>query len=335
MSGRRRSPHRVPVGVEAIQPMLATPATSLPADGSEWAYEVKWDGVRAIAFLSESGAARLQSRTLLDLTAQFPDLVAPVREHRGDGAVLDGEVVAFDLGGHPSFERLQQRINVSTPSQLLVDRIPVAYIAFDVLRRAGQDLTPLAYLERRRILAELTLPGPGWQAPGHHLGDGAAFFEATRAQGLEGVVAKRRLSVYEAGKRSHHWVKVKNIKRQELVVGGWLPGEGSRRGSLGALLVGYHDEAGSLRYAGRVGSGFSDAELARLNALLSDRAAAGCPFDLESQVPSAVRRSAHWVAPTLVVEVAFTGWTAAGVLRQPSYKGLRPDRPAQDVRREP
>jgi bifunctional non-homologous end joining protein LigD len=204
---------------------------------------------------------------------------------------------------------------------------PVHYIAFDLLYLDGRSLLDDRYDERRAALAELGLAGPTWQAPAHHVGDGAALLEATRAQQLEGIVAKRLDCPYLPGRRSPGWVKVKNIGTTDVVVGGWLEGEGGRSGRLGALVIGIPDEEGVLRYAGRVGSGFTDAELGRVKRLLDELASDASPF-VGRQPP----KLTHFVEPELVARVDFTERTGAGTLRQPSYKGLRDDVAPRDVR---
>ena len=198
---------------------------------------------------------------------------------------------------------------------------------FDLLFLEGRSLLELPYTERRERLLELDLNGAAWQTPAHHLGNGAALLEATRAQGLEGLIAKRLDGPYTPGRRSPGWVKVKNIRRTEVVIGGWLPGEGNRGGRLGALVVGFHDDGGALRYAGRVGTGFDQRELDRLGALLGDLEHGESPFT-GRQPPKQTR----FVEPSLVAAVDFSEWTQAGTLRQPSYKGLREDVPPEDVR---
>jgi bifunctional non-homologous end joining protein LigD len=214
---------------------------------------------------------------------------------------------------------------------------PVTYAVFDVLSLAGHDTCPLPYLDRRRLVADLVATTPRWRVPAHH-DDGAALLEAARDGGLEGVMAKKLDSPYLPGKRSPAWRKVKVRRRQELVVGGWWPGEGARDGRLGSLLVGVHEPGpdggpGPLRYAGRVGTGFNAAELARLAGLLAPLAVEQCPFD--PPPPRPVVRVARWARPELVVEVAFAEWTADGVLRHPSYLGQRTDKDPAEVVREP
>ena len=318
---------------DVVAPMRAAASERLPADDAAWAFEVKWDGVRAIAFVT-GGRLRLQSRTLLDITGQYPEVAGLADALAGHDAVLDGEIVAFDAAGRPSFELLQQRINTTGGRVAArMSRVAVSYLAFDLLYLDGRSLTALPYVERRARLESLGLAGPSWAVPRHRVGDGAALLAATAEQGLEGVVAKRADSPYEEGRRSRCWLKVKNVRRQELVVGGWLPGGGSRAGRLGSLLVGYHGDGG-LRYAGRVGSGLTDRDLSGLGGALERLARADSPFAAEPPLPPAVRRNARFVDPVLVVEVAFSEWTRGGTLRAPRFKGLRTDKPAAEVVRE-
>ena len=311
---------------------MATPMSALPTDGHEWAYEIKWDGVRTIAFAG-GGGLRLQSRTRRDVTVQYPE-VSALGDRLGVGTVLDGEIAALDDVGRPSFERLQSRINLASPRDIAAKRaeIPATYLVFDLLYHEGRDLTGLSYSERRSLLEGLDLEEAGIQVPRAHVGDGPALLEATRRQGLEGLVAKRTDSVYLPGRRSRSWVKVKNFRRQEFVVGGWLGGSGGRAGRIGALLVGYQGEGG-LWYAGRVGTGFNDAELDRLGGRLGPLRRDTTAFT--SPLPPEVHRAGQWVEPRLVVEVAFTEWTGAGTLRAPSYKGERTDKDPASVVREP
>jgi len=314
--------------------MLAA-SGSLPRDQEHWGFEVKWDGVRALAYC-DGGAVELESRNLLEITARYPELAglatALGEEHR---AVLDGEVVAFSDGGRPSFQRLQSRMHVTGAAEVrrrMADT-PVVYFLFDVLWLDGQWLVEQPYAARRAVLEGL-LDGrtaPAWQVSPSHAGEGSALEAATRQQGLEGVVAKRLDSRYELGRRSRAWVKVKHLRRQELIIGGWLSGEGGRSGRIGALLLGYYDDAGVLRYAGRVGTGFTVAELDRLLRVLSPLRRDTSPF----ATPIPEQRLATFVEPSVVAEVAFSEWTGAGVIRQASYQGIREDKDARDVRRDP
>jgi len=316
---------------EFIDPMMATPEHRLP-EGEGWAYEIKWDGVRTVAFIEPAGV-RLQSRSRRDVTGQYPEATALTGP--GSGTVLDGEIVAFDADGRPSFERLQSRINLGSARDVSLRRaeVPVVFILFDLLFLEGRDLMGLPYSERRRQLEALGLDGPTCQIPRHHLGDGAALLEATRQRGLEGLVAKRLDSPYQPGRRNRSWIKVKNFRRQELVVGGWLPGQAGRAGRIGALLVGHYRDR-QLRYAGRVGTGFTDTELGRLASRLAPLARTVSPFASDPPVPTPTRRLGHWVEPALVVEVAFSEWTEGGTLRAPAYKGERFDRDPATVIRE-
>jgi len=318
---------------DRLVPMLAKPG-AIPADERNWSYEIKWDGVRAICF-SEPGRMRFVTRNGNDVTARYPELARLNRALSMHRAVLDGEVVALDEHGRPSFAALQGRMHLTREAQVrrLAREAPVNYIIFDLLWLDGRSLMDEPYERRRAALAELGLDGERWQTPETIDGDGARLLAVTREQGLEGVIAKRRDSCYEPGRRSGAWIKVKNVNRQELVVGGWLPGERNRSGRIGALLVGVTEDDGSLRFAGRVDSGFTDAELDRVAGLLAPLARDDSPFDA---VPKAVKipREARWVDPELVCEVEFLEWSREGVLRAPVYKGMRDDKPAAIVVRE-
>jgi bifunctional non-homologous end joining protein LigD len=317
-------PEREPLP-ERIEPMLAK-AGPLPDQEGVWAFEIKWDGVRAVAYAS-GGRIRFESRNGNDITPRYPELRDLGRAVGAHEAVLDGEIVAFDEQGRPSFQRLQGRMHLSGERAVKRKSVeaPVAYVIFDLLHLDGHSLLGLPYAERRAALAGLGLAGPHWQTPAHHVGDGAALAQLARAQGLEGVVAKRLDCPYTPGRRSPGWVKVKNVRRASLVIGGWLPGDGGRSGRLGALLVGFHED-GELRYAGRVGTGFTQAELARVGGLLEERARPGSPFT-GRQPPKAAR----FVEPDLVCEVEYTEWTQARTIRHPSYKGLRDDLDPADL----
>ena len=313
-----------------IVPMLARTG-ELPADDSEWAFEIKWDGVRAIAY-SEPGELRLESRNLNDVTDSYPEIFGVNAALGSHSAVLDGELVAFDSDGRPSFGALQQRMHTASRAQArrLAKATPVTYVIFDLLWLDGHSLMREPYGERRTQLAALALNGASWQTPDHVVGHGAQLLAASAEQHLEGVVAKRLESIYQPGVRSRDWVKVKMVARQELVVGGWMPGKGKRRQSIGALLLGVYETGGVLRYIGRVGSGFDEEDLRRLSRLLAPLERASTPFGAGEKPP----RGAVFCEPRLVVEVEFTSWTSAGSLRHPVYKGLREDKPAEEVVRE-
>ena len=322
--------HREPMP-EHLAPMLAR-AGSLPADDQRWAYEIKWDGVRAIAY-STPGELRLESRNLKDITVAYPELARLNRALSSHSAVLDGEIVALGGDGRPSFGALQHRMQVTSKAQAkrLAKSTPATYVIFDLLWLDGHSITDLPYSERRELLTALELNGSSWQTPEHLLGSGSAVLAASAEQALEGIVAKRLDSTYQPGGRPGTWVKIKNIHRQEFVIGGWVPGKGSRAAGIGALLVGVHDERGMLRYSGRVGTGFTEQELERLVKLLSPLERPGSPFAAGGTRPP---RDAVYCEPKLVAEVEFREWTAAGSLRHPSYKGLREDKPAGQVVRE-
>ncbi len=316
---------------ERLAPMLARTGT-LPGDDAHWAYEIKWDGVRAIAY-STPGELRLESRNLKDITVQYPELGRLNRALSSHSAILDGEIVALDGDGRPSFGALQHRMQVSSKAQAkrLARSTPATYIIFDLLWLDGHSVMGLPYSERRELLTALDLNGSSWRTPEHLLGGGAAVLAASAEQGLEGIVAKRLDSTYQPGGRPGTWVKIKNIHRQEFVVGGWAPGKGNRAAGIGALLVGVYDEHGMLRYSGRVGTGFSERELDHLAKLLAPLVRSGSPFATGGPRPP---RDAIYCEPKLVAEVEFREWTAAGSLRHPSYKGLREDKAAEDVVRE-
>ncbi len=323
-------PDREPMP-ERIVPMLAR-SGELPQDGGDWSYEVKWDGLRAIAY-STPGELVLQTRNLNDVTAQYPELSRIGRALGSHAVVLDGEIVAVGPDGRPSFELLQRRMHVTSPAQVkrLASGTPVTYMLFDLLWLDGHSLMDEPYELRRAALAGLALDDVRWRTPEPLQGAPAAVLAATAEQGLEGIIAKRRDSPYRPGQRTPAWVKVKNFLRQEFVVGGWLPGEGRRRDRVGALLVGVHDEDGSLRYCGRVGSGLGEEELRRLGTLLPVLERTGSPF---APGTTAIPRTAIFCEPRLVAEVRFSEWTRTGRLRHPVYLGLREDKPAEEVLRE-
>jgi len=314
--------------VPPVAPMLATTAARAP-EGEGWAYELKWDGVRAVV-RAAAGAVTVTSRNGRDVTASYPEL-AGLAAVLPDRTTLDAEIVALDAAGVPNFGVLQSRMHVAHPPDALLAAIPVVLLAFDLLELAGIPLLAQPYQIRREALADLDLAGPHWQVPPALPGPGAAVLAASAEQGLEGVVAKRQDSPYLPGVRSDAWVKVKNVRRQEVVVGGWEPGTGGRAGRLGALLVGVYDGP-SLRYAGQVGTGFSDRVLADLHARLAPLARPTPPF--AEPVPRPQTRDARWVEPRLVCEVAFSAWTKEGRLRHPAYKGLRTDKDPTEVVRE-
>jgi bifunctional non-homologous end joining protein LigD len=308
--------------------MLAT-LGELPKDDANWSYEMKWDGVRALTYLQD-GRVRFTSRNDIDVTVSYPELHSLSEQLGETQALLDGEIVSFDEAGRPSFKRLQQRMHVASAAtaRRLAESDPAVYLIFDLLHLDGRNLFDLPYTLRRELLEGLELDGDSWQTPPAFTGDGPHAVEASKQQGLEGIMAKRSSSRYLPGRRSPEWVKVKNFRTQEVVVGGWSPGKGRRAGTVGALLLGVPTSEG-LRYVGQVGTGFTDAMLRDLAERLGHIARKTSPFSPD--VPRADARDAQWVAPQLVGEVMFGEWTGDGRLRHPSWRGLRPDKNPDEV----
>lgn len=318
----------------ALRPMLAVSGSAMPRDAQNWALEMKWDGVRALAFI-ESGRVRLMSRTERDITVAYPELAGLGHATSHKQLLLDGEVVVFGADGWPEFEALQPRMHVTSAAQAaqLAGPTPVTYLVFDLLQLDGRPLLELGYRERRALLDGLGLSGPFWQTPPWFPGeDFAAVQGVSVAQRMEGVLAKRLDSAYVPGVRTDYWRKIKNVRRQEVIVAGYKPGQGNRTGQVGSLLIGVHD-AGRLIYAGHVGTGFSVETLRMLGDKLSPLRRRDSPFD--EPVPPEHARSAVWVEPKLVIDVTFDRWTKAGRMRAPVYKGLRDDIDPADVVREP
>jgi bifunctional non-homologous end joining protein LigD len=324
---------RVSGGLPAqFRPMLAT-AGELTADDSVWAYEMKWDGLRAIATIT-GGMVTLYSRTGRDVTGTYPELVGLAAAVGGNDVVLDGEIVAFGGGEWPSFEALQQRMNVAATGQVrrLAAEIPVTYLAFDLLFAGGGTLTDRPYTERRARLDELAVDGPRWQTPPAFIGiPGADVRAVSRQHGLEGIMAKRLASRYEAGRRSSSWRKIKNVQRQEFVIGGYRPGEGVRTDQIGSLIVGVYGPEG-LTFAGHVGTGFTRQTLAMLMGRLAPLRRKATPFG--DTIPPDQARGAVWTEPEVVIEAEFALWTSAGRLRAATYRGIRDDKNPADVVRE-
>jgi bifunctional non-homologous end joining protein LigD len=303
-----------------IQPMLAITADE-PFDSPEFAFEPKWDGVRTIAFV-DGGIVRLQTRNLLDCTSQYPEAHGVSEALTGAyQAILDGEIVALDEKGAPSFQRLQPRMHQRDESELrrLRKTTPVIYEVFDILWADGEDLTKKPLRERQQILDEVLTPMGAVRRSEQFVGTGRALFSAAQEQGLEGIVAKRLDSPY-ATARSAAWVKIKAFKTMDCVVGGWTEGQGGRAQGLGALLIGIYKE-GRLTSVGHVGSGFDERTLKGLLSTLKQREVAKSPFAAEVRANT----KPHWCAPELVCEVRYVEMTRDGTLRAPSYRGLRAD----------
>jgi bifunctional non-homologous end joining protein LigD len=318
--------------VEVPLPMLAT-AGELPPPEEDalWGYEFKWDGVRAVAAV-RGGALGLTSRKGTDITVRYPEVGRLPDGLAGHDAVLDGEIVAMDENGRPDFGVLQNRMHRTGPEVgRMAAAMPVTYLVFDLLSWDGEDLLARPYAERRERLDALGLAGHRWVATPWFRGGGAGVRAASEENGLEGVVAKRLTSPYRPGLRSPDWRKVKNVRTQSVVVGGWRPGQGRRAGGVGSLLFGVPDGEGNLVYAGHVGTGFSDQDLKDLKRMFTARSTS--PF--HGTLPREVTRDAHWVEPELVGEVAYAVWTADGRLRHPSWKGIRDDLEPDDVVIEP
>ena len=291
--------------------------------GEEWAFELKWDGMRIEAICPPNDLL-LRSLSGRDVTSSYPELNS-LPEALGTSAVFDGEVVVFE-DDRPSFGRLQHRIHVETPSQRLVSDHPVVYIVFDLLELDGQSLLTLPYRDRRTILSDFLDDGPSWRVPPIVEGDGSSLLALAEDRGLEGVVAKRLSSLYQPGTRTPHWLKVKVRLRQEFVVVGWLPGQGTLDGQIGSLLLAVWDD-GRLRFAGAVGSGLGDRDRAHLTPLLIE---APCPFD----DPPRLAKPPTWTQPTIVAEIEYGSWPADSLLRHPVYAGLLPDHDPSQVVRE-
>jgi bifunctional non-homologous end joining protein LigD len=313
---------------DKLEPMLAR-SGDLPRDEQNWGFEVKWDGIRTVAFL-DHGHITLQGRNFADFTPRYPEVRELARELGARRMILDGEVVAFDEQGRPSFERIQTRMHLASDSAVRrrVRDTPVTYVIFDLLYLDGHSTLPLRYEQRREVLDALELEGPAWRIPAYHRGEGSALLKATRELGIEGIVAKRLDSTYEPGRRSSGWVKVKNVCEQDVVIGGWTPGEGGRSSTLGALVCGVYEE-GKLGYVGKVGTGFTQKTLALVQNALEPLRRDSSPF--EGRQPP---KGTVFVEPRLVARVELREWTRSGTMRAPSFKGLRDDMDPQDCVRE-
>jgi bifunctional non-homologous end joining protein LigD len=314
---------------DLIRPMLAVLSDELPPEDGSWAYEMKWDGVRTVIYLGRD-RLKAMSRNDIDMIGSYPELRDLALPKKWGEVVLDGEIVAMDRSGRPSFERLQSRMHVGDAARArhLAESTPVTFLAFDILRRKGKSVLKLPYVERRRQLEELALDGPAWKTPPYWSENGADVLQAARHQQLEGVLAKQIQSLYYPGRRFKGWLKVKNLRTQEVLIAGWTPGEGSRQGTIGALLLGIPGEGG-LRYAGKVGTGFTQRALRELADTLEALAQPGSP--LVDDAPRKDVVGANWVRPRIVGEVRFSEWTQDGRLRHPAWRGLRPDKSPSDV----
>ncbi len=300
--------------------MLARLAPHIPS--GEYAYEVKWDGVRAVAYIDDK-RLRLLSRNNRDITVSYPELKDIARKFPARNAILDGEIVALNASGLPDFERLQHRMHVrdAGAAEALSRSIPITYMIFDLLYFDDSSLIEAPYASRREKLFALNLMGQHWSVPEHFIGDPAPFLEATRKMGIEGVMAKRLDSSYFPGRRNDAWLKIKHVRKQEFVIAGWQDGQGARSGVPGALLLGYYDvdpeearrrhEPQKLVYAGKVGTGFSTQALKDIQTRLRKHAIAVNPFNVDPPR----ERGTHFARPELVAEIRFGSWTSTHMLR--------------------
>ena len=316
---RRHDGGDEPVGRPTYTPMLATLVDAVPT-GEGWLYEVKFDGFRALAYVRD-GVCILRSRNDNDLTPRFPLIAAAVVKAVKHDAVLDGEICALDERGRPSFSAMQQGTGA------------LVYYVFDVLEADGEPLVDLPLVERRERLTGLIDRRGKTVLLSEAFDDGEALLEVAREQGLEGVMAKRAAAKYAQGKRTRDWLKIKTHGRQEFVIAGYTRGEGRRADSFGSLVLAVN-EGGGLRYVGNVGTGFDAKEIDRLLRLLRPLERADSPFAAAPKMPRVRKGDVVWVEPRLVAEVEFSEWTHDGRVRQPSYKGLRDDKTAREVRRE-
>ncbi|MDH6291715.1 ATP-dependent DNA ligase [Rhodococcus sp. NM-2] len=317
-----------------LKPMLATLGSDqdlpdMPAD--LWSFEGKWDGIRAIAEISD-GKVHLHSRSGRDLTATYPELASIGDTLADHDVVLDGEIVTLDSAGVTSFAALQNRSGLQKPAAITAaaQKYPAEFYVFDVLYLDGASLLRHGYADRRRVLEELA-SSTGLTVPARLRGDAAEALAESRRRGWEGIVGKKNDSTYLTGRRGKAWIKVKNQRTQEVIVGGWRRGKGSRSDTLGSLLLGIPDTDG-LRYVGRVGTGFTEPMLESLTRKLERLSRKTSPFT--DTLTTAQRKDANWVTPRLVGEVGFTEWTTANLLRHPTWRGLRTDKNPEDVRRE-
>jgi bifunctional non-homologous end joining protein LigD len=323
--------------MKAIAPMLATLGTEADVTTDEdddsadkWALEMKWDGIRAIATISH-GEVRFATRNGIDVTNTYPDLSALADQVSGD-AILDGEIVALNKAGRPDFGLLQQRMGLTRKSDVdpAIRQVPVHFMVFDILAADGKPVIGLPYDERRELLGAKVRATRRIQVPPAFHGDVEAAMKSSRELGLEGVMAKKRDSTYAAGRRSRAWIKIKHHRTQEVIIGGWRPGKGRRADGVGSLLMGI-PSADGLVYVGRVGTGFGERELAGLMARFEKLERATTPF---FEMPRAEAADARWITPSLVGEVEFAEWTPTDKLRQPSWRGWRPDKSPKDVTKE-
>ncbi len=311
-----------------IIPMLASKADE-PFQQLGWLYEPKLDGVRCIAII-RNGKATLHSRNGLDLTPQYPAVARGIASAIAMDGIIDGELVALDEDGRPSFQMLQQRMNLvnETDVRRAEINIPVLYFAFDLLHLGDYSLMNAPLEQRKHLLESVLLPCTHVQVTSHFVGDGRAVYDACMSHGFEGMVAKRMDSVYEQGKRSPNWVKIKAHQISEFVIAGYTIGQGDRNNTFGALLLGHYDGNGNLLYVGSVGTGFTDRILEESSKSFERLRVDTCPFKSRpADKPSAV-----WLAPEMVGEIKFMEWTNERRLRAPVFRRFRPDLVHKNIR---
>ncbi len=316
---------------QVFSPMLASPgAIGELGDTHEWAYEMKWDGIRAIARVSD-GSLQLTSRNGVDLTSTYPELTVLV-DLVPDSTVLDGEIVALNKAGRPDFGLLQKRMNLTKKSEVdsAAASTPVQLMLFDLLEAGGESVSDRPYSERRERLEKLVRPDGAIQVPPAFEGTVDAAMATSRTLGLEGIIAKRRTSTYAIGKRSRAWIKLKHHLAQEVVIGAWRPGSGARSHRIGSLLMGIPGPEG-LRYVGRVSSGLTDKQFDALAGKLRRLERVTSPFE---SLPAADAADAHFITPSMVGEVEFAEWTPTGKLRHPVWRGWRLDKDPASIRSE-
>jgi len=306
--------------------MLATPVDE-PFDGKDWLFEIKWDGYRAVAFV-ENGKTRLVSRNQNELTARYPELKDLAKSVKAQTAILDGEVVALDEQGRPSFSLMQQRTGFRPGGKRAVARadVPVLYYAFDLLYLDGKDYRRVPLEQRKNKLASILTLGDHVRYSDHYEEQGKALLEIAREKGLEGILAKKRESVYQE-QRSREWLKIKIRHTLEAVIGGYTPPEGSRA-HFGSIVLGLYDQQGRLIHVGQAGSGFNQKSLAEIWKLLQKLETKQNPFYGEVDA----LRKTYWVKPQLVAEIEYSEWTEGTTygtgpkLRAPVFLGLRDDK---------
>ncbi len=303
-----------------LAPMLTTHGSVAKLPASQWAFEAKWDGYRLLVE-ADHGTLRLRSRSGRDLTKEFPQLHAIADDLADHHVVLDGEVVALDASGVPRFSEMQNRARATR----------IEFWAFDIVYLDGRSLMRARYRDRRQLLETLAAGADSLTVPELLSGDGEQALEYSRKRQWEGVIAKKRDSTYQPGRRSASWIKDKYWNTQEVVIGGWRAGEGGRSSGIGSLLMGI-PAADGLRFVGRVGTGFTDRDLANLKKTLAPLHTDESPFDARLSTQDA--KGVTFVEPTLVGEVRYSEWTSDGRLRQPSWRGLRPDKEPGEVVRE-